>query len=318
MNTVLCVLVIAAIFALAPVAVSFVVEALRKEPPPPKSLYWNPNILIRYADLDGLRLRYIKTGEGPNLVLLHTLRTELDIFEHMVAELSRKFTVYALDYPGHGFSDIPKARYRPELFVKAVEKFLEKLDIRDATLAGISIGGVIPLLIAAKRNPRVTKVIAVNPYDYGTGAGVGRGNFVAWLIISLARIPVIGDTVMRLRNAMVERKILEGGVADPAAITDGFAEITYASGLRKGHYRAFISLLRNADAWTKVHGEYGKISVPALVIYGDRDWSYVDERRRTISEIPGVKSETVAGAGHFLSLDRPQRLTELITKFAAG
>lgn len=308
----------AALFVAAPVAVSFVVEGLRKEPGAPKSLYWNPDIPIRFMDLDGLRIRYIKTGEGPNLVLLHTLRTELDIFEKIVPALSRSFTVYALDYPGHGFSDIPRAQYRPDLFVGAVEGFLEKLDIRNAVLAGISIGGVIPLLIAAKHNPRVAKVVAINPYDYGKGSGAGRGNAVAWLIFTLARIPILGDTVMRLRNPMVERKVLEGGVANPAAITDGFAGITFASGLRKGHYRAFINLIRNAHHWENAHRDYGKINVPVLVVYGERDWSNAAERRRTVAGIPGAASETVAGGGHFLSLDQPQRLIGLISNFAAA
>lgn len=317
MNTALCILAAAAIVTAAVVAVSFAVEGLRREPPPPKSLYWNPDIPIQYVDLGGLRLRYIKAGQGRNLVLLHTLRTDLDIFEKVVPALSRNFTVYALDYPGHGFSDIPKAQYRPELFVGAVEGFLEKMDIKDATLAGISIGGVIPLLMAAKHNPRVTRIVSINPYDYGKGLGLRRGNFVAWLIVTLACIPVLGETVMRLRNPMVERKILDGGVAGPAAIPGGFAALTFASGLRKGHYRAFINLLRNANSWTEAHREYGKINVPVLVVYGDHDWSRAAERRRTIAGIPGAQSETVPAGGHFLSLDQPQRLIELISRFAA-
>jgi hypothetical protein len=39
---------------------------------------------------------------------------------------------HALDYPGHGFSDIPKTDYDPNLFVRTVEGFLEKLDLRSA------------------------------------------------------------------------------------------------------------------------------------------------------------------------------------------
>jgi hypothetical protein len=44
-------------------------------------------------------IRHIKTGRGPNLVLLHTLRTQLDIFEKLMPLLAERFTVYALDYP---------------------------------------------------------------------------------------------------------------------------------------------------------------------------------------------------------------------------
>ena len=153
------------------VAVSFGVEALRRRPEPPQSLYWAPKIPIQAVEIDGNRIRYIKTGSGPILVLLHTLRTQLDIFEKLVPLLEKSFTVYALDYPGHGFSDIPNTDYAPELFVQAVEGFLDTLDLTGVTLAGISIGGVIPLIIAAKKNSRVKNVVAINPYDYGQGAG---------------------------------------------------------------------------------------------------------------------------------------------------
>jgi hypothetical protein len=97
----------------------------------PEKLYWAPHLPIQYTEIDGNRIRYIKTGSGPTLVLLHTLRTQLDIFEKIVPTLAKSFTVYAPDYPGHGFSDIPKADYAPELFVKAVEGFLDELDLRD-------------------------------------------------------------------------------------------------------------------------------------------------------------------------------------------
>ncbi len=298
-----------------PVVISLLVEAMRPRPEAPRSLYWDPALSIQYALIDGQRIRYIKTGRGPNLVLLHTLRTQLDIFEKLVPRLAGDFSIHALDYPGHGFSDIPRADYRPELFVKTVEAFLDHFEIADATLAGVSIGGTIPLLIAAKRNPRVKRVVAVNPYDYDRGGGITRGNFVAKLVMTLARVPVLGETVMRLRNPMVERRIMEGGVADPAALTPGFLAQLWASGTRAGHYRAFLSLIRHARLWEDARQAYGQIGIPVLVVYGDRDWSHPEERRRTVEAIPGARVETVPRGGHFLSLDQPERLAELIKGF---
>ncbi|MBK5197302.1 MAG: alpha/beta fold hydrolase, partial [Methyloceanibacter sp.] len=220
-------------------AAGFVVEALRQRPAAPDKLYWAPDLPIQYTEIDGNRIRYIKTGSGPNLVLLHTLRTQLDLFEKIVPTLAKSFTVYALDYPGHGFSDIPQADYSPDVFVNAVEGFLHKLDLKDVTLAGVSIGGVIALIIAAKGNPRVTKVVSINPYDYGNGTGLARANAFAWLTVNLGKVPVLGEAFMRLRTAYVEGCILRGGVADPSAITAGFGEQANASGRRPGHYQAF-------------------------------------------------------------------------------
>ena len=207
------------------VALSFGVEALRRRPTAPTTLYWAPKIPIQTTVIGGNTIRYIKSGRGPTLVLLHTLRTQLDIFEKLVPLLSESFTVYALDYPGHGFSEIPKTDYDPDLFVRTVEEFLDKLDLKDVALVGISIGGAIPLIVAANHNPRVTKVIAINPYDYARGMGIARANGWAWLTFNLAKVPVLGETVMRLRNRFIEQRILQGGVANPEAITPGFGAL---------------------------------------------------------------------------------------------
>ena len=114
------------------------------------------------------------------------------------------------------------------------------------------------------------KVIAINPYDYGRGLGIARGN--GWgLTFNLARVPVLGETVMRLRNQFIEQRILEGGVATPEAITPGFGAQVLASGLRPGHYRAFLNLIRHAYKWDEAKQRYGEIKIPVLVIYGDHD-----------------------------------------------
>jgi pimeloyl-ACP methyl ester carboxylesterase len=200
---------------LAVFAASYVVEGFRQRPVQPKKLYWAPDLPIQYTEIDGNRIRYIKTGSGPTLVLLHTLRTQLDIFEKVVPTLAKSFTVYAPDYPGHGFSDIPKADYAPELFVKAVEGFLDKLDLTDVTLAGISIGGVISLIIAAKQNPRVTKVIAINPYDYGGGTGLARANVFAWLTVNIGKVPVLGKHLCAYAMLMWRRAFFEAASPIP-------------------------------------------------------------------------------------------------------
>src|SRR5437764_12541184 len=88
----------------APVLISYVVEALRRRPTAPGPAPLGPDIPIEYANIGGIRMRYLKTGRGPNLVLLHTLRTQLDLFGNIIPRLAEQFTVYACDYPGHGWS----------------------------------------------------------------------------------------------------------------------------------------------------------------------------------------------------------------------
>ena len=315
MNVLLWTLLIFASVGLGVWLASLGIEALRATPDPPKKLRWAPDITIAYVDVGGHKLRFIRSGRGPILVLLHTLRTQLDLFEKVVPELSKHFTVYALDYPGHGYSDIPKSRYDAAFFVKAVEGFLEKQNLREVALAGVSIGGSIPLIIAAKQNPRVARVVAINPYDYAKGRGMARSSLLGWMITYASLIPVLGETVNRLRNFIIMKAVLRGGVADPKSIPAELMKDMYVVGNRRGHYRAFISLLRNAESWEAATKDYHRINVPVLLIWGDRDWARPSEREHDHNLIPGVRTVSVKRGGHFLPLDRPDAVTGHLLEF---
>jgi pimeloyl-ACP methyl ester carboxylesterase len=303
--------------ALVIVLASYVVEALRSAPPVPVRLAWAPDVTIEYVTIEGTTLRYVTAGGGRPLVLLHTLRTQLDMFQKVIPALATRARVYALDYPGHGWSDVPAAESTRELFVTAVAGFLDQLDIRDATLVGESIGGTIALLLAARGNPRVRRVVAVNVYDYAAGSGIRRGSPFANLLYVTNDVPVLGATVERLRTYPIARNVLMGGVCRKGAFPSELLRELYEVGNRRGQYRAFMSLVHHLPEWEQARAEYGRVGVPALLLYGDRDWSRLDEREADRRDIPGVELRTVEDAGHFVSLDAPDELVRAVVEFDA-
>jgi len=297
-------------------AVSFVVEALRPTPETPESLSWDPVVKPRYLDVDGVRLRYIQVGTGPPLVLLHTLRTQLDLFHKVIPDLAKEFTVYAPDYPGHGYSDIPDAPYDADFIAGCIARFLEEIDVDAVTLSGVSIGASIALILGGQRNPRIKRIVAINPYDYARGKGLARSSLLGRVLSLLTDIPLVGDTVMRLRNYLVIRTVMNGGVHDPRSIDPGLMKEMYRVGNRRGHYRAFTNLLRNSPSWEQATGDYPNISVPVLLVWGEHDWASPEERQHDAALIPNVESVTVANGGHFLPLDAPAEVIRLIRSFA--
>jgi len=308
--------VIALACLVALVLLSYAVEALRPRPKRPERLPWNPGIAIQYADLGAIQVRYIKTGSGPNLVLLHTLRTQLDIFQKVIPELAEHFTVYAWDYPGHGWSDIPPADYAPQDFYQWTAAFLDRLGIEQACLAGISIGGTIALVLAARQNARISRVISINPYDYWPAGGIRKSSLLASLILGPSGVPILGATLMRLRNRFVSDRIMEGGVASADALSPEVRKELYEVGARAGHYQGFLRLLSHERRWPDARDEYPGIRIPTLLVYGEQDWAPNAMRERDRASIPGVSMTLVARGGHFLSLDRPRELTGLILQFA--
>jgi pimeloyl-ACP methyl ester carboxylesterase len=83
------------------------------------------------------RLRYLTGGSGAPLVMLHTVRTQAEHFRHLVPLVQQRYTVYALDLPGMGYSQIvPGALYDEPAMREAVKRLLTQLDLRDVTLLG--------------------------------------------------------------------------------------------------------------------------------------------------------------------------------------
>src|SRR3989449_7942799 len=286
---------LSALAALVPL--SYLVEVFRTAPAAPDRLDWAPEIPIRYVEVKGTKLRYVAAGRGPPLVLLHTLRTQLDMFQKLIPQLARRFRVYALDYPGHGYSDIPQAEYSSELFVTAVVQFLDQLDIRDAVIVGESIGGSIALLLAARHNPRVRAVVAINPYDYDGGRGIRRSSLLANILFGLNNVPVLAATVTRLRLYPIVKRVLEGGVYRKGALPSTLARELYRAGNRRGHYRALMSLVRHWGSWELARVEYAQGDRPTLLIYGDHDWSRADERESDPPANAGAAVRSLQEAG---------------------
>jgi pimeloyl-ACP methyl ester carboxylesterase len=150
---------------------------------------WSPSGEIEFATLaDGTRLRYLKTGFGPTpLILLHTVRTQLDHFQLVIPKLLQAFTVYAIDLPGMGWSDITSGvRYTEPELRRAVVEFLMALDANEVVLAGESMGATVSLTASTELEGRVRRVVAFNTYDYSKR--VARANRVASIYVGGALV----------------------------------------------------------------------------------------------------------------------------------
>jgi pimeloyl-ACP methyl ester carboxylesterase len=252
-------------------------------------------------------------------VLLHTLRTQLDYFAPVLARLDADaLDLLAIDLPGHGRSGVPKADYSAGFFADTIAGALEELDVRDATLVGESIGGTIALTLAARRNERVGRVVAVNPYDYGRGGGIRRSSALANVLFSGMLVPGLGGVIARSETEWILRGILHGGLVNRAALPGALVAELRRCGSLPGHARAFCSLTRQWRSWIAARAGYGAIAVPVTLVYGDEDWSRPTEREANARAIPGVRTVGLERCGHFASLDRPADVARLIAEVARG
>ncbi|AJE46020.1 alpha/beta fold hydrolase [Celeribacter indicus] len=110
---------------------------------------------------DGLRLAYDIAGEGPPLLCLAGLTRNMDDFEPVVAEFSRRAQVIRLDSRGRGGSDPapdPLTYTVPQEGADALA-LLDHLGIGRAAILGTSRGGLIAMSLAATAKQRLAGVV---------------------------------------------------------------------------------------------------------------------------------------------------------------
>ncbi|WP_433472867.1 alpha/beta fold hydrolase [Spirillospora sp. CA-142024] len=261
------------------------------------------------------RLRYLTGGSGPPLVLLHTVRTQAEHFRHLIPLVQQRYTVYALDLPGMGYSQIvPGASYDEPAMRAAVKRLITHLDLHEATLLGESMGAVLALTAAADLPDRVHRVVAVNPYDYA--GGIARSGLLARLIITGVIAPGVGPMLARLEPKPVMRAILTGGLADPTALREDYLDELLSVGHHSGYPTVARAVYRNLSSLIEARARYPQVTAPVHLIYGDKDWSRPSDRQANRRQLPDAEFTQIPNAGHFISLERPDVPADLLNAVA--
>jgi len=261
------------------------------------------------------RLRYLTGGSGAPLVLLHTVRTQAEHFRHLIPLVQQRYTVYALDLPGMGHSQIvPGASYDEPALRAAVTRLITELDLRDVTLLGESMGAVVALTAAAGLPDRVRRVVAVNAYDFA--GGIARSSLLARLIVTGVIAPGVGPVLARLEPKPVMRAILTGGLVDPAALREDYLDELLAVGRHPGYSTVARAVYRNLPSLIAARARYREVTAPVHLIYGEKDWSRVSDRQANRELLPGAEFTQVPNAGHFIALERPDVPAGLLDSLA--
>jgi pimeloyl-ACP methyl ester carboxylesterase len=242
---------------------------------------------------------------------MHTVRTQLDYFQRVIPRVWDHYTVYAVDLPGMGWSDIvPGATYEEPELRGAVVEFVSELDLHSVTLAGESLGAALALSASIELGDRVSGVVAFNSYDYPSG--LERGNWLARFIISCVRLPWIGPVFARQEPRPILRAVLQGGFVDKTRLPEDFVDELLRSGRREGYSTVARGIYRSLRGFNRARRRYPEVSVPVTLVYSDRDWSRPAERDRVAISLANFQRITLPDTGHFASLERPDDVARIL------
>jgi pimeloyl-ACP methyl ester carboxylesterase len=97
-----------------------------------------------FTSTDGMRVRFLREGHGPPVLLLHGSGSSLDTLDGIAARLRPTCEVIRLDLPGFGLTGPrPDRDYRIESYVAFLARFLDGQSVSRCTVVGNSLGGNI-------------------------------------------------------------------------------------------------------------------------------------------------------------------------------
>ncbi|MGB6191500.1 MAG: 3-oxoadipate enol-lactonase [Terracidiphilus sp.] len=116
------------------------------------------------VESNGARLHYEVSGgtDAPNLVLLNSLGSNLQMWDRVLPEFEEKFRVLRSDMRGHGRSEVAAEAFTIEQLGRDVLKLMDEVKAEKASICGVSLGGLAGLWLGIYAPDRVERLILAN------------------------------------------------------------------------------------------------------------------------------------------------------------
>ena len=261
----------------------------------------------------GDQLRYLQSGSGPPMLLLHGLLGGSFCWRFNLEAFSRQHTVLALDLPGFGECDTSRQTdCSMEAQALRLTYLLEKLDLNSVDIVGSSWGGAVAILLAAMSR-RVRSMVLAAPVNPWSDFGAGRIQFLNGRL---------GRTLLRLAMPVsrpVHLIAMQRMYGDPQRIPPGTVDGYSSSVLRPGRVHNILNTLSH---WEKdvaaLREAIPRVKARSLLIWGTRDGA-VDLRSSEplMRALPGCERALMEGAGHLPFEEMPEEFNRLALDFLA-
>lgn len=249
----------------------------------------------------GVELSVLDQGRGPPVVLGHGMLCDHRVFMAQIEALSARHRVIALDFRGHGRSQVPTSWAMSDVAADFIH-VLDALAIDRAVLVGFSMGGMAAMHVALAEPRRVSGLVLID-----TSADV-ETPWIRLKFHALARaIAGLGPRPWILREASKAMFGPDFRRAHADVVHD------WESGIASMRRRAVFGVARMVADRGAVIDRLSEIAVPVQVIVGDRDVNTPPRcSERIAARLPHGQLEVLRDAGHGTPLERPGEVTRLI------
>ena len=250
-------------------------------------------------------VEYRREGSGPDLLLLHSLLTEMTVFERIVPRLTQMHRVTRLNLPGFGASD-PVALESVADHADHVARTMDALALpRTVDVFGNGFGAFVALELALRHGERLGRLIVADTAPGFPEAAKAPFRGMAEKVRASGVSAILDTAIGRMFPAAFQAAHPEIVAARKAALASADAEC---------FARACLALAA-LDLRPRLSG----ISNPALVMCGTLDQTTPPELAREVARmIPGAVYREIEGSGHCPMLEQPDALLAMIDSFVSG
>lgn len=257
------------------------------------------------AKSNGIEINYTVQGDGPWVVMSHSLGCDLSMWDEQVRALKASFKVLCFDTRGHGASDAPATDYTLDMLSGDLLGLLDGLGIDKPHFVGLSMGGMIGMTFALKHPDRFRSLVLCD-----TSSRIPAEAGPIWE----GRIKIAADQGM---EPLVE-PTLQRWFTEPFYKANKPMMSRVGQMIRNTKPAGYIGCCR-AIPKIDVTDRLGAIRCPVQVIVGEQDVGTPVAMSRAIQEaIPGSRLDVLASASHLSNLEQPAAFNKALLEFVQG
>jgi 2-hydroxy-6-oxo-octa-2,4-dienoate hydrolase len=257
---------------------------------------------------NGIGTNYLQAGDGAPVVLVHGSGPGVSSYANWrltIPHLSQRYSVYAPDMVGFGFSDRPDGvDYTIKTWTDQLVGFLDALGLERVSLVGNSFGGALALRTAGQHPDRVDRLVLMG--SVGVPFPITEGLDAVW------------GYEPSFENM---RTIMDYFAYNRALVNDELAEVRFRASTEPGFHESYSAMFpaprqRWVDAMATPDEAIAGISAPTLVVHGREDQVIpVANSFRLLELIPNAQLHVFGHCGHWTQIEWADEFATLVSNF---
>lgn len=277
-----------------------------------------------YKTVDGVKLHYVKGGKGPVVILVNGFGQSWYEWHQLMPELAKTRTVVALDLPGLGLSEVPKA-YDGVATSELIYKFAKSVSPdRKFDLVAHDIGIWATYPMAVKYQGDINKLIYMEapiPDEkmYTFPAFTPQGEALVWHFSFFAASENLAEQLVRGKEKLFMTHFIKTH-GDKVEVFDEKLLDLYVKSYSKPHtLTASFEYYRALNTSIRQNAELSKttIKIPTLTVGGGGKnglGTFIYDQLKAYGT-PNLTGEVLPGCGHWLPEECAPTLNPLVVNF---